>query len=216
MTGFLAVPALLLIAVVFGWPMLRYAWLSFHADSVLTGLEPVANGGANWLRLVVDQRFWLDAAQTARFALVSVGMELLLALAIALLLNQGWRGRGAVRALTLLPWALPTTMMALGWRWIFNTPYGPIEVLARSLGFNSLDLLSTPSITWMVTVFADVWKTTPFITLILLAGLQSIPEDLYSAFRLEGGTSLQALRRVTLPLLLPYILLILLFRLAQA
>ena len=186
MTGFLAVPALLLIAVVFGWPMLRYAWLSFHADSVLTGLEPVANGGANWLRLVVDQRFWLDAAQTARFALVSVGMELLLALAIALLLNQGWRGRGAVRALTLLPWALPTTMMALGWRWIFNTPYGPIEVLARSLGFNSLDLLSTPSITWMVTVFADVWKTTPFITLILLAGLQSIPDDLYSAFRLEG------------------------------
>ena len=216
MTGFLAVPALLLIAVVFGWPMLRYAWLSFHADSVLTGLEPVANGGANWLRLVVDQRFWLDAVQTARFALVSVGMELLLALAIALLLNQGWRGRGAVRALTLLPWALPTTMMALGWRWIFNTPYGPIEVLARSLGFNSLDLLSTPSITWMVTVFADVWKTTPFITLILLAGLQSIPEDLYSAFRLEGGTSLQALRRVTLPLLLPYILLSLLFRLAQA
>ena len=216
MTGLLAVPALLLMAIVFGWPMLRYAWLSFHADSVLTGLEPVANGGANWLRLVVDQRFWLDAAQTARFALVSVGMELLLALAIALLLNQYWRGRGAVRALTLLPWALPTTMMALGWRWIFNTPYGPIEVLARNLGLDSLDLLSTPSVTWLVTVFADVWKTTPFITLILLAGLQSIPEDLYSAFRLEGGTPLQALSRVTLPLLLPYILLSLLFRLAQA
>lgn len=122
MTVLLAVPALLLIAVVFGWPMLRYAWLSFHADSVLTGLEPVANGGANWVRLAVDQRFWLDAGQTARFALISVGLELLLALAIALLLNQRWRGRGAVRALTLLPWALPTTMMALGWRWIFNTP----------------------------------------------------------------------------------------------
>jgi multiple sugar transport system permease protein len=145
-----------------------------------------------------------------------VGLELLLALAIALLLHQRWRGRGTVRALTLLPWALPTTMMALGWRWIFNTPYGPIEVLAGRLGLNSLDLLSTPSITWLVTVFADVWKTTPFITLILLAGLQSIPDDLYSAFRLEGGTPLQALRRVTLPLLLPYILLSLLFRLAQA
>ena len=86
MTMLLAAPALLLIAVVFGWPMLRYAWLSFHADSVLTGLEPVANGGANWLRLVADQRFWLDAGQTARFALISVGLELLLALAIALLL----------------------------------------------------------------------------------------------------------------------------------
>ena len=211
-----ALPALLLMAVIFGWPLLRYAWLSGHADSVLTGLVPVANGGANWLRLFSDQRFWVDALQTARFGVVSVGIELILAMAIALLLDQRWRGRGAVRALTLMPWALPTTMMALGWRWIFNTPYGPIEQLAKTLGAGPLNLLSTPSLTWLVTVLADVWKTTPFIALILLAGLQTIPDDLYGAFRLEGGTSVQALRRITLPLLTPYILLSLLFRLAQA
>tara|TARA_B100001057_G_scaffold241312_1_gene241635 strand:+ start:1230 stop:2096 length:867 start_codon:yes stop_codon:yes gene_type:complete len=211
-----ALPALLLMALIFGWPLLRYAWLSGHADSVLTGLVPVANGGANWLRLLSDQRFWVDALQTARFGVVSVGIELILAMAIALLLDQRWRGRGAVRALTLMPWALPTTMMALGWRWIFNTPYGPIEQLAGSLGAGPLNLLSAPSLTWLVTVLADVWKTTPFIALILLAGLQTIPDDLYGAFRLEGGTSVQALRRITLPLLTPYILLSLLFRLAQA
>ena len=216
MIALLTAPALVLIAVIFGWPMLRYVWLSFHADSVLTGLQPVANGGANWLRLLADDRFWIDAGQTARFALLSVGLELILALGMALLLNQSWRGRGAARAITLLPWALPTTMMALGWRWIFNTPYGPIEALVSSVGIQPLDLLSTPSITWLVTVFADVWKTTPFITLILLAGLQTIPEDLYNAFRLEGGSASQALRAITLPLLLPYILLSLLFRLAQA
>lgn len=216
MIALLTAPALVLIAVIFGWPMLRYVWLSFHADSVLTGLQPVANGGANWLRLLADDRFWIDAGQTARFALLSVGLELILALGMALLLNQSWRGRGAARAITLLPWALPTTMMALGWRWIFNTPYGPIEALVSSVGIEPLDLLSTPSITWLVTVFADVWKTTPFITLILLAGLQTIPEDLYNAFRLEGGSAFQALRAITLPLLLPYILLSLLFRLAQA
>ena len=216
MTMLLAAPALLLIAVVFGWPMLRYAWLSFHADSILTGLEPVANGGANWWRLAADQRFWLDAGQTARFALISVGLELLLALAIALLLHQRWRGRGAVRALTLLPWALPTAMMALGWRWIFNTPYGPIERLTQMLGLGPLNLLSTPMWTWLVTVLADVWKTTPFIALLLLAGLQTIPEDLYSAFRLEGGRPVQALRCITLPLLMPYVLIALLFRGAQA
>ena len=204
------------MAIIFGWPLLRYAWLSGHADSVLTGLVPVANGGANWLRLLSDQRFWVDALQTARFGVVSVGIELILAMAIALLLDQRWRGRGAVRALTLMPWALPTTMMALGWRWIFNTPYGPIEQLARTLGAGPLNLLSAPSLTWLVTVLADVWKTTPFIALILLAGLQTIPDDLYGAFRLEGGTSVQALRRITLPLLTPYILLSLLFRLAQA
>ena len=212
----LAVPALVLMAVVFGWPMLRYAWLSFHADSVLTGLVPIANGGANWVRLLSDTRFWMDAIQTTRFAFFSVGLELILALAIALLLDQRWRGRGAVRALALLPWALPTTMMALGWRWIFNSPYGPIEQIAQIIGLEPLNLLSTPSFTWMLTVLADVWKTTPFITLILLAGLQTIPEDLYAAFKLEGGSSVQALSRVTLPLLLPYILLSLLFRLAQA
>ena len=216
MTWLLLSPAVLLMALVFGWPMLRYAWLSFHANSVLTGLVPVANGGANWLRLLTDDRFWQDVLQTSRFALVSVTAELFLALLIALLLDQRWRGRGAVRALTLLPWALPTTMMALGWRWIFNTPYGPLESVAGSLGLGPLNLMASPQWTWLATVVADVWKTTPFITLILLAGLQTIPADLFEAFRLEGGRSMQALRDITLPLLLPYILLSLLFRLAQA
>jgi|TARA_A100001011_G_scaffold224393_1_gene232337 multiple sugar transport system permease protein len=216
MNELLILPALLLIAIVFGYPMIRYGWLSFHADSVLTGLIPVPNGGANWQRLLGDARFWQDTLQTGRFALISVGLELLLALAIALLLDQRWRGRGAVRALTLLPWALPTTMMALGWRWIFNTPYGPLEQLAKALGMPALNLLADPSWAWIATVTADVWKTTPFITLILLAGLQTIPADLFEAFRLEGGRPMQALRDITLPLLVPYILLSLLFRLAQA
>ena len=216
MNVLLALPALMLIALVFGWPMARYAWLSFHADSVLTGLVPIPNGGANWMRLLSDARFWQDSFQTGRFALMSVSLELLLALAIALLLDQRWRGRGAVRALTLLPWALPTTMMALGWRWIFNTPYGPLEAVAGIVGLGPLNLMASPQWTWLATVVADVWKTTPFITLILLAGLQTIPADLFEAFRLEGGRPLQALRDITLPLLLPYILLSLLFRLAQA
>ena len=102
MIALLTAPALVLIAVIFGWPMLRYVWLSFHADSVLTGLQPVANGGANWLRLLADDRFWIDAGQTARFALLSVGLELILALGMALLLNQSWRGRGAARAVAEL------------------------------------------------------------------------------------------------------------------
>ena len=216
MNVLLALPALMLIALVFGWPMARYAWLSFHADSVLTGLVPIPNGGANWMRLLSDARFWQDSFQTGRFALMSVSLELLLALAIALLLDQRWRGRGAVRALTLLPWALPTTMMALGWRWIFNTPYGPLEQLAGAVGIPPLNLLADPRFAWIATVAADVWKTTPFITLILLAGLQTIPADLYEAFRLEGGQAWQSLRSITLPLLTPYILLSLLFRLAQA
>ena len=216
MTVLLVVPALLLLVVVFVGPLFRYAWLSFHADSVITGLIAVPNGGANWLRLLQDQRYWQDLFQTLRFAGASVGLELILALMIALLLNQRWRGRDVVRTMALIPWALPTTVMALGWRWIFNTPYGPLDHFTRMIGLGSLNILGDPSFTWMATVWADVWKTTPFAALILLAGLQTIPADLYEAVRLEGGNAFVCLRRITLPLLRPYILLALLFRLAQA
>ena len=216
MIALLLVPALLLLVVVFVGPLFRYALLSFHADSVITGLIAIPNGGANWLRLVQDQRYWQDLFQTLRFAGVSVGLELVLALLIALLLDQRWRGRDVVRTLALIPWALPTTVMALGWRWIFNTPYGPVDHLTKIIGLGSLNILGDPSLTWMATVWADVWKTTPFAALILLAGLQTIPGDLYEALRLEGGNALICLRRITLPLLRPYILLALLFRLAQA
>jgi multiple sugar transport system permease protein len=216
MTLLLTLPALLLLALVFAVPLLRYGWLSFHADSVITGLQPVPNGGANWLRLLEDARFWQDTVQTLRFAGLSVALELLLGLALALLLHQSWRGRTALRTITLLPWALPTAVMALGWRWIFNDPYGPINALGQALGLPALPFLSSPASTWLVVVLADVWKTTPFVALLLLAGLQAIPTDLYEAFALEGGTPAQALRRITLPLLLPYAFLAVLFRLAQA
>ncbi|MCT4364153.1 MAG: sugar ABC transporter permease [Synechococcaceae cyanobacterium MAG-AL1] len=209
-------PALLLLLLVFLWPMASYLWLSFHAQNLFTDLQPVAVGMLNWRRLVLDARFWQDAAQTLRFALVSVSLELGLGLAMALLLNQRWRGRGLVRSLTLLPWALPTTVMALGWRWIFNDPSGPINGVIAGLTGSTVPFLASPSLAWLAVVFADVWKTTPFVALLLLAGLQMIPADLYEALALEGGNARQALLRITLPLLRPYLLLVLLFRLAQA
>jgi multiple sugar transport system permease protein len=211
----LMAPALLLLLAVFVWPLLDYAWLSLQAQSVFTGLQPEPVGLANWQRLLADGRFWQDAGQTLRFAVVSVGLELVLGLGFALLLHQRWRGRGVVRTLTLLPWALPTTVMALGWRWIFNDPNGPINALLQSLGLASVPFLASPQLAWQTTVLADVWKTTPFVALLLL-GLQMIPADLYEAFALEGGSPWQSLWRVTLPLLRPYIFIVLLFRLAQA
>ena len=216
MTLLLMAPALLLLALVFLWPIAHYGWLSLQAQTVFTNLEPVPVGLANWQRLLGDGRFWQDAGQTLRFAGVSVGMELALGLAIALLLHQRWRGRGLVRSLALLPWALPTTVMALGWRWILNDPNGPINGLLQSLGLPTVPFLASPQLAWLAAVLADVWKTTPFVALLLLAGLQTIPADLYEALALEGGGPWQGLRRITLPLLRPYVFLVLLFRLAQA
>ena len=125
MSILLMAPALLLLLAVFLWPIVHYAWLSLQAQSVFTGLKPVPVGLANWERLLGDGRFWQDAVQTLRFALVSVGLELLLGLAIALLLHQSWRGRGLVRSLTLLPWALPTTVMASAGAGSSTTPTDP-------------------------------------------------------------------------------------------
>ena len=216
MTLLLMAPALLLLALVFLWPIAHYGWLSLQAQTVFTNLEPVPVGLANWQRLLGDGRFWQDAGQTLRFAGVSVGLELALGLAIALLLHQRWRGRGLVRSLALLPWALPTTVMALGWRWILNDPNGPINGLLQSMGLPTVPFLASPQLAWLAAVLADVWKTTPFVALLLLAGLQTIPADLYEALALEGGGPWQGLRRITLPLLRPYVFLVLLFRLAQA
>lgn len=216
MTLLLLLPALALVLGVFLWPLLRYGWLSQQASSVLTGLVPVPNGGANWQRLLADARFWQDAAQTLRFAGLSLALELLLGLGLALLLHRPLPRRGLVRALVLLPWALPTTVMALGWRWILNDPFGPLNGLLQSLGLPAYGFLSQPASTWLFTVLADVWKTTPFVALLLLAGLQAIPSELEEALRLEGAGPWQRLRRLTLPLLAPYLLLAALFRLAQA
>ncbi len=214
----LLLPAIVLIILIFCVPLIRYLWLSLHASSVVTGLEALPNYGANWFRLINDDRFWQDALQTSRFATLSVSLEIVLAFAIALLLDQRFRARGSIRVISLLPWALPTTVMALGWRWIFNSPYGPIDQLLILFNSNieSSNFLSNPDIAWITTVVADVWKTTPFVALILLAGLQTIPNDLYEAFRLEGGTKRQAIFRITIPLLKPYFLISIIFRLAQA
>lgn len=209
-------PALLLLALVFLWPWAHYCWLSLHASSLLTGLLPIPNGGGNWLRLLQDSRFWQDALQTIRFAGVSVAMELGLGLLMALLLHRPSRTQGLLRALVIIPWALPGTVMALGWRWILNDPAGPLNGLIHSLGGSTYPFLSSPSTTWAFTVLADVWKTTPFVAIILLAGLQSIPRDLEEALRLEGAGDWTVLRRLQWPLLTPYVSVALLFRLAQA
>lgn len=215
-SALLMLPAFALLAAVFLWPLLQMVWLSGQASSVLTGLQPVANGGANWQRLLADGRFWNDAAFTLRFALVSVGLELLLGLAMALLLHRPGCGRGLLRAVVLLPWALPGTVLALGWRWIFQEPYGPLNRLIQAAGGQPYGFLTTPATTWLFAVLADVWKTTPFVALLLLAGLQSIPQELEESLRLEGAGSGAILRRLTLPLLTPWVSLALTFRLVQA
>jgi multiple sugar transport system substrate-binding protein len=165
-----------------------------------------------------DGRFVTSLRNTALFTGASVALETILGLGAALLLHRTFRGRGVVRAITLLPWALPTAVMALAWAWIFNDSFGVANDLLRRVGLAAQPVawLSSPASAMAALVVADVWKTTPFVTLIVLAGLQGIPPEMLEAARLDGLTAWQRFRRVVLPLLVPSILAAVLFRAVQA
>ncbi|MBW4535955.1 MAG: sugar ABC transporter permease [Pleurocapsa minor HA4230-MV1] len=211
-------PALLVLGLVFIYPIARAFWLSWFTENLGTQLQPVFTGLGNYQRMLGDGRFWQSLSNTAIFTIISVFLELLLGLGVALVLNKSFWGRGVVRTVAIIPWALPTAVMGLAWAWIFNDQYGVVNDLLLRLGLidTGINWLGTPTLAMIALIVADVWKTTPFISIILLAGLQSISEDLYEAHRLDGASSWQSFTQITLPLLMPQILIALLFRFAQS
>lgn len=211
-------PALLVLGLVFIYPIGRAFWLSWFTENLGTQLEPVFSGLGNYQRMVGDGRFWQSLWNTSVFTVISVFLELLLGLGVALVLNKSFWGRGVVRTVAIIPWALPTAVMGLAWAWIFNDQYGVVNDIFMRLGLidTGINWLGTPTLAMIALIVADVWKTTPFISIILLAGLQSISVDLYEAHRLDGASPWQSFTQITLPLLMPQILIALLFRFAQS
>ena len=219
LTGWLLIiPALLVLFLVFIYPIARAFWLSLFTENLGTQLQPEFSGLTNYLRMIGDGRFWQSMGNTAIFTIISVVLELILGLGIALVLNQSFRGRGVVRTIAIIPWALPTAVMGLAWTWIFNDQYGVVNDILQRLGVIDIGInwLGSPTLAMAALIIADVWKTTPFISIILLAGLQSIPQDLYEAHAMDGANPWQSFSQITLPLLMPQILIALLFRFAQA
>ena len=214
----LLIPAMLLLLLVFGYPIVRAFWLSLFTKNLGTQLQPVFSGLDNYGRMMGDGRFWQSFLVTTIFTSASVISELLLGLIVALVLNQQFFGRGLVRTTAILPWALPTALIGLAWAWIFNDQYGVANDILQRLGFiqNGINWLGDPTLAMIAVVVADVWKTTPFISILLLAGLQSISADLYEAHSIDGASPWQSFTQITLPLLIPQILIAVLFRFAQA
>ena len=214
----LLLPALLVLLLVYGYPIVRAFWLSFFTKNLGTELQPVFAGLDNYGRMAGDGRFWQSFWTTTVFTTSAVIIELLLGLGIALVLNQKFRGRSLVRTTAILPWALPTALIGLAWGWIFNDQFGVVNDILRRVGLieGGINWLGEPTLALMAVIFADVWKTTPFISILLLAGLQSISPDLYEAHSIDGATPWQNFTRITLPLLMPQILIALLFRFAQS
>ncbi len=218
-TGWILVtPALIILLLVFAYPILRAFWLSLFTQNLASELKLVFSGFANYSRMLGDGRFWQTLSNTTIFTIVSVVVELILGMGIALVLNQSFPGRGIVRTISLLPWALPTALMGVAWAWVFNDQYGIVNDILMRLGLieKSISWLGDPTLAMMAVITADVWKTTPFVSLLLLAGLQSISADLYEAHAIDGASQWQSFRQITLPLLMPQIVIALLFRFAQS
>ena len=199
----LAAPAAAILAGVAVLPVLASVWLSLHR-SILVFHEQRFIGLANFRFLLSDARFWSALGTTAYFTLGAVAAELALGLVVALAMQ---RGSGILRAAVLLPWAIPTAVSARMWAWLFNADFGLLHRLVPGI-----DWLGSPHAALHAAILVDVWKTTPFAALILLAGLQAIPEDVLKAARVDGARPTRTFFSITLPLLKPAVLLVLLFR----
>lgn len=204
-------PAAVVLLFVTVYPLFYVFWLSLHRRHLIFDISRFS-GLENYFFLLQDERFLRALWNTVYFTVLSVGLELVLGMVVALSLQKAFSGRGIVRALVLLPWALPTVVSARMWEWMYNTDFGIINYL---LGVD-VNWLGSPFWALNAAVLMDVWKTTPFVALILMAGLQVIPRELYRSAMVDGAGSLYIFWRITLPLLKPVILVVLLFRTIDA
>ncbi len=172
----------------------------------------------NFRRLFSDVHFWQSVRFTLLFVFVSVGLELLLGMLFALILNETFPGRGIMRVAILIPWAIPVAISARIWQLMYNFDFGVINFIVIHLGLanSPVNWLGSPTGAFFSIVISDVWKTTPFITIILLAGLSMIPEELYKQAMIDGTNFVQRFFYITLPLLKPVIVVALLFRTINA
>ena len=215
---FFLLPSFFFVGLFSIFPIIESFRLSFYRLILtLPWLGERMVGWENYIDLLGDPVALAAIRTTIIFIGVTVSLELLFGLIIALVLNEAFRGRGLLRAVVLIPWAIPTVVSSQMWRFIFNDRYGLANLMLFGADTSRyLAPLADPYFALIAIMIAEIWKTTPFAALILLAGLQGIPDDLYEAANVDGATPWQKFRHVTLPLLRPALLLALLFRTIDA
>ena len=223
-------PMVLLMLVVAVWPLARSIWFSFTDINIndisafqFVGLENYMGDYGLFFNPNEEGGFWagdwgISIRNTFSFALVSVILETLTGLGVALLLNQEFKGRGLVRTAVLVPWAIPTIVSAKMWCWMLNDQFGVINNYLMALGLISQKIAWTaePAYALWTVVLVDVWKTTPFMALLILAALQTVPKDCYEAARVDGVHPLRVFWKITLPLIRQPLLVAVVFRLLDS
>jgi trehalose/maltose transport system permease protein len=215
----LLLPALAAVAFVAMYPLGRTIYQSFTNQEFLAGLEPTKWVGLQNYRDVWHDTIFRDSiVETIKFTVITVSFEFVLGLIIALVVNSSFKGRGAMRAVMLVPWAIPTVVAAQMWKWMLDDVFGVVNDFGTRTHIlsHSRAWISDPGTALASVCAVDIWKTTPFVALLLLAGLQVIPKDLYEAANVDGASKLQQFWKITLPLLKPAILVTLIFRTLDA
>jgi trehalose/maltose transport system permease protein len=211
----LVLPSVLVVAVVALYPLLRTFQLSFTNQRLSSTRAVRFVGLENYTFLLSDSTFLRSISNTVLFSLSSVCFETILGLVIALVIHSNFKGRGLLRTAMLIPWAIPTAVSSQMWAWMYNDVYGVVnDILVTRLHLlnDKVAWLASPSLALPAIVSVDVWKTTPFMALLILAGLQVIPEDIYEAATVDGASRWQQFWTMTMPLLRPALLVALIFR----
>ena len=213
----LMLPLLIVMVAVIGWPLADTVRLSF-TDARLVGTSGHFVGIDNYARMLASSNFRSTLTTTALFAVISVAAEMVLGVAAALLLNQNFHGRAIVRALMILPWALPTVVNATLWRLIYNPEYGALNAALTQLGLidGYRSWLGEPATALAAIIVADCWKNFPLVALIALAALQAVPRDMNAAALVDGAGPLARFRFVTLPYLAGPLMVALVLRTIEA
>ncbi|EWH02838.1 carbohydrate ABC transporter permease [Halomonas sp. BC04] len=219
-------PMLIVLVLVAGWPLLRTFYFSF-TDASLSDLSNILFIGmenylvyeeGRWYGVLADPIWWRSVWNTAYFSVVSVSLEVVFGIIVALVLNAEFKGRTLVRAAVLIPWAIPTIVSAQMWAWMLNDQFGIINHLLMLLGIIGEPIAWTADADysmWAV-IMVDVWKTTPFVALLVLAALQMLPKDCYEAAEVDGIHPVRVFFKVTLPLITPALMVAVIFRLLDA
>jgi multiple sugar transport system permease protein len=210
-------PAMVVILLVAAYPIGYAIWLSLTEYSVrVPGLWRFV-GFDNYSEAFGSSEFWDAVKTTFLFTIISVTLELAIGLAMALAMHAAFKGRGLLRTVILVPWAVLTVVSAITWKTLFEPNLGLVPTILGKFGIaENVVWLGQSGYALTVMIVADVWKTAPFMALLLLAGLQVIPDDVYDAAKVDGATTWQRFRSITLPLLLPAILVALIFRTLDA
>ena len=208
-------PAILVVIIVAIYPLIRTFQLSFTNARLGATTKTRWIGLENYERLWRDDQFWTSLKNTIIFTVASVGFETLLGMIIALTIHSNFKGRGLVRTSMLVPWAIPTVVSAQMWKWMYHDVFGVVnDFFGKKLSVMDPDtaLLANTNTSLPAIIAVDVWKTTPFMALLLLAGLQVIPGDIYESSNIDGASKFRQFFDMTLPLLKPALLVALIFR----